>query len=216
MSTQEIHNKLRLSVIDGDPEEAAAAAALVIENSLDPIEAIEKGLSSGLNAVGEGFGDGELFLMDLMGAAEAMKAGIEVLQPELEKQKQQVEIQGKVVIGTVSGDIHDIGKSITSSMLYANGFDTIDLGVDVPTATFIENVKKHKPDVIGLSALMSTTMKAQKEVIEALKKAGLRDKVKVIIGGAIVNQTWADEIGADDWSKDALEAVDKVKQLVKS
>jgi methylmalonyl-CoA mutase cobalamin-binding domain/chain len=144
-----------------------------------------------------------------------MKAGIDILQPELEKQKGQVETQGKVVIGTVAGDIHDIGKSITSSMLYANGFETVDLGVDVSTETFIENVKKHKPDVLGLSALMSTTMKGQQEVIEALKKAGLRDKVKVIIGGAIVNKTWSEEIGADDWSKDALEAVDKVKKLVK-
>jgi corrinoid protein of di/trimethylamine methyltransferase len=209
---RELLDRLARSVMDGEPEEAEAAAEASLEAGLDPMEAIENGLAAGVKTVGEGFGRGELFLMDLMAAAEAMKAGLQVLQPVLQEAGREVKTLGRILIGTVEGDIHDIGKSITASILFANGFEVIDLGVDVPTQTFIEKALEHKPDIIGLSALMSTTMHAQKDVINQLKNRGL-DHIKVIIGGAVVNQEWAEEIGADAWSKDALDSAEKAKKL---
>jgi corrinoid protein of di/trimethylamine methyltransferase len=199
LSVKEVLERLARAVMEGEPEEAAEAAEASLEAGLDPLEAIENGLAAGVKTIGEGFGRGELFLMDLMAAAEAMKAGLQVLQPALQEAGREVKTLGRILIGTVEGDIHDIGKSITASILFANGFEVIDLGVDVPTQTFIEKAIEHKPDIIGLSALMSTTMHAQKDVINQLKNKGL--DIKVIIGGAVVNQEWADEIGADACKK---------------
>jgi len=214
MSREEILAKLEKGVIDGDGEAVEMAAKEAVAVGLDPLDAIENGLAKGVRVVGDGFGKGELFLIDLVAAAEAMKAGLKILKPLILQHKKEVKTLGKVVIGTVAGDIHDIGKSIVASLLFANGFEVIDLGVDVPTEVFIEKVKELQPDILGLSALMTTTMLSQKDVIESLKKAGIRDKVKVMIGGAATNLDWAKEIGADAWATDAVEAVAKAKELV--
>ncbi|MEM2506886.1 MAG: B12-binding domain-containing protein [Nitrososphaeria archaeon] len=213
MSREEILTKLQTGVIEGNTEMVKIAANEAVVTRLDPLDAIENGLAKGVRVVGDGFGKGEFFLAELVAAAEAMKVGLEILKPLILQQKKEIKTVGKVVIGTVSGDIHDIGKSIVASLLFAHGFEVIDLGVDVPTEVFVEKVIELKPDILGLSALMTTTMLHQKDVIEALKKAGIRDKVKVMIGGAVVNHEWAMEIGADAWATDALEAVKKAKEL---
>lgn len=215
MKNEEMLEKLQKAVVDGDIDIAVLVAKEAAETSLDPMDAIEKGLSKGVRIVGEGFGRGELFLMDLMAAAESMKAGLEILKPLILQKNEKLETIGMFLIGTVSGDIHDIGKTIVASMLFANGFEVIDLGVDVPNEVFVEKVKELQPDILGLSALMTTTMFSQKAVIDSLKKAGIRDKVKVMIGGAIVTQEWAEEIGVDAWSKDTLETVEKAKELIR-
>lgn len=215
MKKEEILEELQTAVVDGDIDIAISAAKEAVEKGLDPMIAIENGLAKGVRIVGEGFGRGELFLMDLMAAAEAMKAGLEILNPLISQKKEKVETIGRFLIGTVSGDIHDIGKTIVASMLFAYGFEVIDLGADVPNEVFIEKVKELQPDILGLSALMTTTMFLQKEVIDGLKKAGVRNKVKVMVGGAVTSQDWAIEIGADGWAGDAIDTVEKAKELLK-
>jgi len=212
-SREQILAELEKAVIDGDVE-AARTAANDAAAGLDSLEAIEKGLAKGVKVVGERFGKGELFLTDLMAAAEAMKVGLEILKPLILKQKKEMKSAGRVVIGTVFGDIHDIGKSIVASMLVANGFEVVDLGVEVPDEVFVDKVKELQPDILGLSALMTITMTSQRNVIVALRRAGLRDKVKVMIGGAVTTQDWAKEIGADAWAGDAVEAVERAKELM--
>jgi len=216
MNKEEILKKLQEAVVNGDIDAAAFAAKEAAETGLDPLYAIENGLAKGVKIVGDGFGRGELFLMDLMSAAEAMKTGLEILKPLISHKEKRAQTLGTFLIGTVSGDIHDIGKTIVASMLTANGFEVIDLGADVPNDVFIEKVREIQPDILGLSALMTTTMFPQKAVIYSLKEVGLRDKVKVMIGGAVVTEEWSEEIGADAWSKDALDAVEKAKKLVKT
>jgi corrinoid protein of di/trimethylamine methyltransferase len=148
-------------------------------------------------------------------AANAFKAGLDILEPKLTQQGKQLETTGKVVIGTVQGDIHDIGKSIVAAMLKATGFEVQDLGVDVPSQKFIEAVQKHQPQIVGMSALLTTSMLEQRKVIDALREAGLRDHVKIIVGGAPVTKAWSEEIGADAYGEDAFEAVNRVKQLAR-
>jgi corrinoid protein of di/trimethylamine methyltransferase len=164
--------------------------------------------------VGELYEKGELFLTELMMAASAMQAGVEVLKPEILKEKKSSNACSKIIIGTVEGDIHDIGKTIVKTMLVANNFEVIDLGVDVPNDVFIQNVKEHKPRILCLSSLLTTTKSKQKEVIEALKSQGLRDKVKVMVGGAAVTPEWADKIDADGYGEDGADAVKKAKVLL--
>jgi corrinoid protein of di/trimethylamine methyltransferase len=169
-----------------------------------------------MDVVGEGFARGELFIPDLMLSGEAMKVAIATLEPELLKRKQQRQVLGKVVMGTVQGDIHEIGKTLVATMLSASGFEVHDLGVDVSSQQFVDAVRKVGADVVGLSALLTTTILNQEAVILNLKEAGLRDQVKVIIGGVPANQEWADEIGADAYAENATEAVEVVKQLAGS
>jgi corrinoid protein of di/trimethylamine methyltransferase len=214
MNVEELLSKLEKTVVDGDAEAAEAVAKEAVETGLDPLEAVEKGLAKGLKIVGERFGTGEIFLTDLMAAAEAVKTGLKILKPHILQQKKKMKTSGKVLIGTVAGDIHDIGKSIVATILFANGFEVYDLGVDVSTEVFVKKVTELQPDILGLSALMSNTRVFQKDVIDALRKAGLRNKIKVMIGGAATNQGWAKEIGADDWAADAMEAVTKAKKLM--
>jgi corrinoid protein of di/trimethylamine methyltransferase len=145
---------------------------------------------------------------------EAMKAAIAVLEPELAKRQQQRRVLGKVVIGTVAGDIHEIGKSLVATMLSANGFQVFDLGVDVPVSTFVERAREVEADIVGLSALLTTTMLNQGRVIESLQEAGLREKVKVMVGGAPVSQSWAEQIDADGYSENAIGAVALAKELM--
>ena len=213
MNKKELVEKLSLSVKEGDSDEAASLAKTGLEAGYDPLE-ILAGVTSSLKEIGESFGREEMFLTELMFCAEAGKTAMAVLNEEIIKQKKEVPYIGKVVIGTVAGDIHDIGKSLVGALLAAEGFDVFDLGVDVPDEVFIEKVKKLKPDVLGMSALVTYTMYKFTDVIEKLEKAKLRDKVKVIVGGAFVDQDWADEVGADGVGTDAVDAISKIKALL--
>jgi len=202
------------SVIDGEVEDAERLARQAIEQGVDPLDAINQGFVVGVNHVGEGYAAGEMFLPDLVLAGEAMKAAVAVLEPEMKRRGTKRQMLGTVVMGTVEGDIHDIGKTLVATMLSATGFHVYDLGVDVPVETFLEKAREVNADVVGLSALLTTTMVKQKTVIEALEEAGLRRQVKVMVGGAPVTRSWAEEIGADGYSEDAIGAVAVAKELV--
>jgi trimethylamine corrinoid protein len=214
MGKDDILERIVRAVEDGDDGACADLAGKALAEGVKPLEVVEGGLSAGLRSVGEKFGRGEMFLPDMMMAVEAMKEGMRIVQPELDRVKASVKSLGTVVIGTVFGDIHDIGKSIVATMLEMNGFKVVDLGVNVPAVSFVQKVKEVKPDVLGLSALLATTMREQKEVIEAVKKEGLRDRVKIIVGGAPVSEHWAREIGADGYGANAETAVQLVRKLV--
>lgn len=202
------------SIIEGEAEEAERLARQAVEQGIEPVEAINEGYVAGLDEVGQQFGCGEMFLPDLVQAAEAMKAAVAVLEPEMARRGSSRHVLGKVVIGTVEGDIHDIGKTLVATMLSASGFEVYDLGVSVPLQKFIDKAGEVGADIVGLSALLTTTMVKQRKIIEDLAKAGLRPKVKVMVGGAPVTRGWADEIGADGYSEDAMGAVAVAKQLV--
>ena len=214
MEKEELLKRMEEAVKAYDEEEARRLAEEAVRMGLDPVEALEQGLAKGLREVGDRFGRGEAFITELIAAAQAMEAGAEILNREIERRGAARESVGRFLIGTVEGDIHSIGKNIVATMLKAAGFEVIDIGVDVPTQTFVEKVKELKPDILGLSALMTTTMVKQKEVIEALKEAGLRDQVKIIIGGAPVTEEWAREIGADAVGLDAASAVETSLRLI--
>ena len=205
---------LTAAVLAYDVTRVEALTRQVVREGVDPLRALEDGLGRGLRHVGTLFGRREAFLPELVIAGEAMKLGLAILEPELRAGQTVGLRRGTFLIGTVAGDIHDIGKVIVSALLIADGFHVIDLGVDVPTATFVDAVQQHRPAILGLSALLSTTIPMQGEVIEALQEAGLRDQVKVMIGGAAVTPAWADQIGADAYAKDAVEAVQLAKHLL--
>ncbi len=212
--SQELFDAMRQSIIDGEAEQAEALARQALAQDIDPLTAINQGYVQGVNYVGDQFGAGEMFLPDLMLAAEAMKKAVAVLEPEMAKRGTRRQVLGKVVLGTVKGDIHEIGKNLVATMLSASGFEVHDLGVDVPFEKFAEKAREVGADIVGVSALLTTTMTGQKNVIEALDDMGLRPKVKVMVGGAPVTRGWADEIGADGYSEDAMGAVSLAKRLV--
>lgn len=214
MVRERIFEEMAQAVIDGLPDKARALAHDAIQAGIDPLEAIERGFKAGMDVVGDGFAKGELFIPDLMMSGEAMKAAIAALEPELMKRKQQRQVLGRVVIGTVQGDIHEIGKTLVATMLAASGFEVHDLGVDVSPQRFVEMVRQVDANVVGLSALLTTTLLNQETVILTLKEAGLRDKVKVIVGGVPASPEWAEEIGADGYAENATEAVEVVKRMV--
>lgn len=214
--SQELFDLMKQSIIDGDPDLAADLACKAVAQGINPLEALNQGFVPGVNYVGEQFSAGEMFLPDLVIAGEAMKAAVAVLEPELVKRGGQREILGKVVMGTIEGDIHEIGKTLVVTMLSATGFQVYDLGVDVPVMKFVEKALEVDADIVGISALLTTTMVKQKDVIEALEDGGLRPRVKVMVGGAPVTQSWAKEIGADGYSEDAVGAVALARQLVGS
>jgi len=203
-------------VIAGLPDKAGDLAGEALRAGVDPLAAIEQGFKPGMDVVGEGFARGELFIPDLVMSAEAMKAAIAALEPEMLRRKQQRQVLGRVVIGTVQGDIHEIGKTLVATMLAANGFEVRDLGVDVSPQRFVDAVREANADVVGLSALLTTTLLNQETVILTLQEAGLRDQVKVIIGGVPASPEWAEEIGADAYAENATEAVEVVKKLVEA
>lgn len=212
--TQEIFTQLTQSLIDGDPDATVDLTKKALADGVEPMAIIREGLMPGMNVVGDKFGCGEYFLPDLIIAADGMQQAMALLEPELRLRRQEVESAGTMVLGTVKGDIHEIGKSLVGTMLSANGFKVFDLGVDVPTEQFIAKVKETGANLVGLSALLTTTMTVQKQVIEALKGAGLRERVKVMVGGAPVTRSWAEEIGADGYAEDAMGAVGLARQLV--
>jgi corrinoid protein of di/trimethylamine methyltransferase len=212
--TEELFKQMAQSIINGEPEEAEALAKQAVAQGVDPLQAINEGFVLGVNFVGEQFNCGEMFLPELVLAGEAMKAAVAVLEPELARRGTERKMLGKVVLGTIEGDIHEIGKTLVGTMLTASGFKVFDLGVDVPVGKFIEVAKAENADIIGMSALLTTTMVKQKTVIEMLAEAGLRERVKVMVGGAPVTQEWATKIGADGFSPDAIGSVLIAKQLM--
>ncbi len=210
----DIYQRMAQSIIDGDADAAASLAKESLAVNLDPLEAISKGFVVGVNTVGEAFGRGEAFLPELVMAGEAMKAAVATLDPELKKRGAQRQVLGKVVIATVEGDIHEIGKSLVATMLGASGFEVYDLGVDTPGDRLIGKALEVNADIIGMSALLTTTMVKQREVIEELEKEGLRKRIKVMVGGAPVTRDWVNSIGADAYSEDAIGAVIMAKRLM--
>jgi corrinoid protein of di/trimethylamine methyltransferase len=183
---------------------------------VDPLEAITKGFVVGVNTVGEAFGCGNAYLPELVMAGEAMKAAVSTLDPELKKRGAQRKMLGKVVIATVEGDIHEIGKSLVATMLGSSGFEVFDLGVNAAPDKIIGKAIEVNADIIAMSALLTTTMVKQREVVEELEKEGLRKKFQVMVGGAPVTRDWVKTIGADGFSEDAIGAVNIAKQLVKA
>jgi 5-methyltetrahydrofolate--homocysteine methyltransferase len=191
-----------------DIEDLVKAALAKGEAPKDLLEA----MMAGLKACGDRFEKGEYFLPELMGSGDAFKAGMGVIAPKLAAGDQVS--QGKVVLGTVHGDVHDIGKNLVGFMLQSAGFTVVDIGVDVSTEGFVQAVKEHQPRVLGMSALLTTTMLGMEDVIKALKAAGLREKVKVLIGGGPVSKKYAEDIGADAYGNDAAQAVGLVRSLL--
>jgi len=211
--SQEMFDKLAEAVIDGEPEDAVELAQQALDAGLDPLECINQGLTKGIDRVGALFAEGEYYLPDLIIGGEAMKDALAILEPALAA-NQEREVTGRVVLGTVEGDLHEIGKTLVGTMLTANGFEVTDIGIDKPASEFIAAVKEANATLIGASALLTTTIPEQQKIIEALVEAGLRDKVKVMVGGAPVTQAWADKIGADGYAEDAIAAVSVAKKLV--
>jgi corrinoid protein of di/trimethylamine methyltransferase len=211
--SDEIYQKLAQAIIDGEPEDAEALAQQALEQGIDPLECINQGLVKGIQKVGELFANGDYFLPELIIGADAMKSALDVLEPSL-LEGQKREVVGKVVLGTVKGDLHEIGKTLVGTMLTANGFKVKDIGVDKEPQEFIAAIKEMDADIVGASALLTTTMLQQKKLIEAIEEAGLRDKVKVMIGGAPVTESFAREIGADGYAEDAISAVSLAYRLM--
>jgi corrinoid protein of di/trimethylamine methyltransferase len=216
MQKNEILESLKDAVIEGDDSKARESTRQALEANIDPLEAMQMGLAKGTDAIGERFERGEAYLPELIMAGETFKAAMEILDPEIKRQQRDVPPVGTVVMTTVKGDLHSIGKNIVSTVLETNGFNVVDIGVDKGALQIIEEAQKVNADAIGLSALMSTTMPAQKEVIDALKELNLRDRYRVIVGGGPVTQEWADEIGADGFGEDAVQAVGLLTTLLKS
>lgn len=212
--SEALFQQMAQSIIDGEAEEAGDLARQAIAQGVDPLAAINNGFVPGLDEVGAQFGTGEMFLPDLVLAAEAMKTAVAILEPELARQGTERVSLGKVVIGTVDGDIHDIGKTLVATMLSASGFQVFDLGVNVPIPQFAQKAREVGADIVGVSALLTTTMVKQRNVVEALDDMGLRPKVSVMVGGAPVTREWADEIGAEGYSEDAIGAVAVAKQMM--
>ncbi len=212
--SEELFKRMAQAVIDGDDEEAKVLAQQALDEGVAPLEAINNGFTVGMDEVGELYSTGEYFLPDLILGGEAMKAALAVLEPVLHAAGQSREVLGTVVLGTVKGDIHEIGKSLVGSMLSANGFQVFDLGIDVEAGQFVAKAREYHADMVALSALLTTTMLHQRDVIEHLSEAGLRDKVKVMVGGSPVTQGWADQIGADGFAEDAAGAVVVAKKLM--
>ena len=212
MSKEEIFKAAQQAINEYNANAAKEAAQRGLAEGIDPMELMSSGFIPGISQVGDRFAQGTCFLPELIQAADAMRIATEIINAAIPAGKQQK--KGKIVIGTVEGDIHDIGKTIVVSLLKANGFEVTDLGRDIPTEKFIEKADEVGADIIGTSALLTTTMEGQKKLELALKKAGLKGKYKTMVGGAPVTQRWADRIGADAYAEDAGEAVKKAKQLL--
>ena len=212
--SEELFKAMAQSIIDGDTDEAEKLAKKSIELGLDPLDAINKGFVIGVNHVGEEFSCGNAFLPELVMAGEAMKSAVSTLEPEMARRGTERQVLGKVVLATIHGDIHDIGKTLVGTMLAAAGFQVYDMGVDVPVATLVQKAREVDADIVGVSALLTTTMVRQRDVVEALDDMGMRPKVKVMVGGAPVTGEWVKEIGADGYSEDAIGAVQVARKLV--
>ncbi len=214
MSKEEILEKLKVSIEELDPDLAETAAQEAKEEGINAIEAINEGLAKGMDTVSEQFDEGEVFVPDLLIAAEAFETAVEILTGDLSEEEKASSSLGKVLLHTVEGDIHDIGKNIVKTMLTAGGFEVIDLGRDVAVDEVVKQAIANNVDVIAGSALMTTTMPAQRDIIRVLKEEGVRDQFKCIFGGAPVSQEWVDSIGADGYAESASESINLIKKLL--
>ena len=214
MQSDDLFKEMAQSITDGEADKAAELAKQAVAQGIDPLDAINKGFVAGVNYVGDQFSCGNMFLPELVMAGEAMKAAVAVLEPELTKRGTERKMLGKVVLCTVEGDIHEIGKTLVGTMLSATGFQVYDMGVDVPVMKVVEKAREVGADIVAMSALLTTTMVHQKDVIEALEDVSMRAKVKVMVGGAPVTQEWVKQIGADGYSEDAIGAARLAKQLL--
>jgi len=204
---EQLFEEMKNSVLEGEEKEAAELAQKALDSGMDPVAVMDKGFLKGINEAGKLYEEGEFFLPELVCAADAMKAALEVLDEELKKCADNNTKTGKVVLATVQGDVHDIGKTIVGAMMTANGYEVYDLGSDVPNEKVLSAIDDVKPDIVGLSALLTTTMEQQKNVIEMIREAGKRDEVKIMVGGAPVSRQWSEKIGADGYSDNAIDAV---------
>lgn len=214
MDQNELFDHLKKAMVALEPEVLVSETAKSLEAGIAPLEIIEKGLLPGLNTIGELFENEEIFLPELMKSAQIFQGAMKLLQPKIKEQGVAAEKKGTVVIGTVKGDLHYIGKNIVKLLMETSGFEVYDLGVDVDPFAFIVKADEVKADVIALSALLTTTLVGQKDVIEALEGQGRRDQFKVIVGGGAVTKIWADEIGADGYAENGYGAVGLVKSFV--
>ena len=212
---EEILENLGKSVKEYDAEAAKAWAEKSVQEGVSPLESLDA-LTQAIREVGDDFGAGDCFLPELVGAAEAMQNAIPVLEEEVKARGEQRESAGVVVAGTVAGDIHNIGKTILCTLLTADGFQVVDLGIDVPVSRFVAAVKEHKPEVLAMSALLTITAQEQKNVIQALQAEGLRDDLKLIVGGGAINEQFAENIGADGYDPTAPGGVKLSRQLIQA
>jgi corrinoid protein of di/trimethylamine methyltransferase len=213
MENKELFGKMTEAIIEGDSEELVSLVEQAIEK-VDPLEIVEKGMTPGMTEVGNKFGEGEVYLPELLMAAEAWEEAMKILKPKLLAVGASMKKTGTVVVGTVQTDIHEIGKNILANLLTTAGFDVHDVGCDVPATKFLAKAEEVKADIIAASAIMSTTIPYQKDVIDLLESKGLRNKYIVLVGGGVVTQEWADKIGADGYGELASDGVEKAKQLM--
>jgi corrinoid protein of di/trimethylamine methyltransferase len=213
MEAEQILEKLSAAIVEGLDDEARALAGEALATGISPMEAIEKGLSKGMGIIGAQFETGEAYLPELLLAAASFNAAMAVLKPAMDADRKVTKL-GKILVATVKGDVHSIGKDIVATVLGTSGFEVVDLGVDKSSLNIVEEAEKQQVDMIALSSLMTTTMPAQKEVIDTLREMGIRQKYLVLVGGGPVNQAWADRIGADGYGRSALEAVALARSLM--
>jgi trimethylamine corrinoid protein len=213
MELKEWLAKAAQSILDQDEALAREIATKALEDGIDPVEMIHNGFAAGIRKMGDLFDRGEVFLPGLIIASDAMVAAVEILEAALPRGQQQKNL-GVIVIGTVEGDIHDIGKGIMVTMLRVHGYEVHDLGRDVPIEDFVKKAREVNADVIGSSAMMTTTQIGQKKLEEALKKAGLRDRVKTMVGGAVATDHWAKRIGADFFGETPADTIDKLQRIL--
>ena len=202
------------SVVELDMEKAKELAQKAIQEELPLLDVVEKGFGEGIKRVGDLWDQGEFFLPELMRGAQVMQEAVDIITPKLIDLGVKRKTRGKVVMATIEGDIHSIGKTIVATMLRANGFDVIDLGADVKAEVIIAEAERHQADLIGMSALLTTTMIGQKKVVELLEQKGIRDKYKIMLGGAPVTEKWLKECRADSYAENAVSAVDVAKKLL--
>ncbi|MBS4007255.1 MAG: corrinoid protein [Desulfitobacterium hafniense] len=210
----ELFEEIKEAVIDGDEDLATELAEKVLEEKLNPVDAVQEGFIKGIEEIGNSWKAGEAFLPDVMMAADAMKAGLAILEPAIAELGGSDEGSGKIVLGTVEGDIHDIGKNIVGALLTAAGFKVFDIGIDQKAEVFLAKAEEVGARIIAASALLTTTMKAQKELVQYLEEKNARDKFKIVIGGGPTSKAWAEEIKADGWAETADEAVELCKKLL--
>ena len=208
------YEALKQAVVDGDVDGARSLAEAAVASGADLLRAVERGFAAGVRRVGELWEEGEYFLPELVQGAEAMKAAMAVIGPELGGAGEGLEAKGRVVIGTIEGDLHDIGKSLVGTLLAANGFEVHDLGVDVSVASFVDKAREVDAHIVGASALLTTTMAAQRKLVEAVAAAGLPHSPRVMVGGAPTSPAWAEEIGATH-AENALQAVTVAEELLR-
>jgi len=211
MSQEEILERLKNAVVEMDADVAKATANDALSGNMDPLTCIDQGLAEGMKVISDKFDNAEIYVPQIILSAEAFTDAVNILAPHIQG---GYSAKGKLIVHTVEGDIHDIGKSIVAILLQANGYEVIDLGRDVPVGDVVDAAVENEVDVITGSALMTTTMPAQREIVNELKDRGIRDKFKCLFGGAPTSQEWTDQIGADGWADNAASAVDVVKELI--